>query len=184
VKSPPELWAECSDAASLSRHLSGSFGEIRITALEPETRVAWEGEDVSGSVRLEPSGWGTKVILTARSRVGIGEEPPTQEPEPEPGPSPLPPAAEHHAAGARRGWFARLLDFMLVPAPLEPPAPSAPEPATEPLPVLAPIGPVSTVDPAFEHQPREEPDDDPAAQALREALDSLGQAHHRPFSRA
>ena len=64
LKSPPELWAECSDAASLSRHL-GQFGEIKITRLEPETAVAWEGEQVSGTVRLEPSGWGTRVILTA-----------------------------------------------------------------------------------------------------------------------
>ena len=65
VKSAPELWAECSDAASLARHL-GRFGEIRITRLEPETAVAWEGEHVSGTVRLESSGWGTRVTLTAR----------------------------------------------------------------------------------------------------------------------
>ena len=64
VKSPPELWAECSDAASLARHLDG-FGEIRITKLDPETAVAWEGERARGTVRIEPSGWGTKVILTA-----------------------------------------------------------------------------------------------------------------------
>jgi hypothetical protein len=66
LKSPPELWAECSDVASLARHL-GRFGEIRITRLEPETAVAWEGERASGTVRLEPSGWGTRVILTARA---------------------------------------------------------------------------------------------------------------------
>ena len=30
VKSPPELWAEVSDPASLSRHL-GELGEVRIT---------------------------------------------------------------------------------------------------------------------------------------------------------
>jgi len=64
VKSAPELWAECSDSASLARHL-GAFGEIRITKLEPETAVAWEGEDVRGTVTLEPAGWGTRVILTA-----------------------------------------------------------------------------------------------------------------------
>ena len=40
VKSPPELWAEVSDAASLARHL-GEVGEIKITRLEPETTVAW-----------------------------------------------------------------------------------------------------------------------------------------------
>src|SRR5881275_173562 len=72
VKSPPELWAECSSAEALARHLNGSFGEIRITRLEPETAVAWEGELVSGTVRLEPSGWGTKVVLTAQA---AGEAP-------------------------------------------------------------------------------------------------------------
>jgi hypothetical protein len=74
VKSPPELWAECSDATSLARHLDG-FGEIRITRLEPETAVAWEGERARGTVRIEPSGWGTKVILTAVAEGNVSEEP-------------------------------------------------------------------------------------------------------------
>jgi hypothetical protein len=73
LKSPPELWAECSDAASLNRHLD-SFGEIRIIRLEPETAVAWEGDTASGTVRLEPSGWGTRVILTAEGTVAADEE--------------------------------------------------------------------------------------------------------------
>ena len=64
VESPPELWAEVSDVAALARHL-GEFGEIRITRTEPEAVVEWEGDRASGSVRLEPSGWGTKVMLTA-----------------------------------------------------------------------------------------------------------------------
>jgi hypothetical protein len=76
VKSPPELWVECSDATSLARHLD-QFGEIRITRLEPETAVAWEGERARGTVRIEPSGWGTKVILTA---VAVEEEPVSAEP--------------------------------------------------------------------------------------------------------
>src|SRR5947209_19908221 len=97
VKSPPELWAECSDAMSLARHLDG-FGEIRITRLEPETAVAWEGERASGTVRLEPSGWGTRVTLTAQAggepqAAPVPEEPPqtasVSEPEPvEPAPEP------------------------------------------------------------------------------------------------
>src|SRR6202012_473005 len=70
VKSPPELWAECSDAAALARHL-GAFGEIRITRLDPETAVAWEGENVRGTVRIEPAGWGTKVILTAEEAAPV-----------------------------------------------------------------------------------------------------------------
>src|ERR1700722_15671806 len=72
VKSAPELWAECSDAASLARHLGG-FGEIRITKLEPETAVAWEGAAVSGTVKLESSGWGTRVTLTMTEEEAVAE---------------------------------------------------------------------------------------------------------------
>ena len=64
VKSPPELWSELSEVERLARHLD-AFGEIKITRLEPESTVAWEGEGASGTVSIEPSGWGTKVILTA-----------------------------------------------------------------------------------------------------------------------
>src|SRR5438552_8637675 len=96
VKSPPELWAECSDAGSLARHL-GEFGEIRITRLEPETIVAWEGERARGTVRIEPSGWGTKVTLTARAEAAepvraaepVPEPEPVAEPEPVPEPEPV-----------------------------------------------------------------------------------------------
>jgi hypothetical protein len=66
VKSGPELWEVCSDPSSLGRHLQ-AFGEIRITRVEPETTVAWEGERASGTVRIEPSGWGTRVTITATS---------------------------------------------------------------------------------------------------------------------
>jgi hypothetical protein len=73
VKSPPELWSELSEVERLARHL-GAFGEIKITKLEPEHTVAWEGESASGTVSIEPSGWGTKVTLTAQ--LGDGEEAP------------------------------------------------------------------------------------------------------------
>src|SRR5205085_5240532 len=63
VKSAPELWSEVSDPDTLGRRLAG-FGEIRITELEPEATVAWEGDRARGTVRLEPAGWGTKVSLT------------------------------------------------------------------------------------------------------------------------
>ena len=77
MKSPPELWAELSEPAALARHL-GEFGEIRITRLEPERTVAWEGDHVRGTVRLEPGGWGTTVTMTAHVE---GEpEPPAVEP--------------------------------------------------------------------------------------------------------
>jgi hypothetical protein len=78
VKSAPELWTECSEAATLARHL-GAFGEIRVTRLEPETTVAWEGDAARGTVRLEPSGWGTRVTLTAQAQAqteaAAGEDP-------------------------------------------------------------------------------------------------------------
>ncbi len=69
VKSPPELWAELSDPTTLARHL-GELGEIRIVATEPDRAVDWEaaaadGALASGRVEIEPSGWGTKVKLSA-----------------------------------------------------------------------------------------------------------------------
>ena len=150
VKSPPELWAELSDLTALARHL-GEFGEIRITRTEPESVVEWEGDLASGSVRLEPSGWGTKVTLTA---LPVMLDPPPPEPEPEPEPPPEPP---------RPGFWARLFRRR---APEPPPAPPAAEP-----------------------QPPADPEPLPAIQAatgaavLAGALDALGAAHHRPFSR-
>jgi hypothetical protein len=68
VKSRPELWAELSDQATLARHL-GELGEIRITRVEPEQAVEWEAENISGTVRLKPSGWGTKVTLTVTREI-------------------------------------------------------------------------------------------------------------------
>jgi hypothetical protein len=146
VKSPPELWAELSDMAALARHL-GEFGEIRITRTEPESVVDWEGDLASGSVRLEPSGWGTTVTLTA---LPVMVDPPPPEPEPEPEPAPEPP---------RRGFWARL--FRRAPEP--PPAAPPPRPASsDPLPAIeAATG----------------------TAVLAHALDALGAAHHRPFTR-
>jgi hypothetical protein len=84
VKSPPELWAEISDPGALAGHL-GEFGDIRITRLEPESTVAWEGDRARGTVELEPSGWGTKVTLTARidDAPAPGSPAPAAVPEPE-----------------------------------------------------------------------------------------------------
>ncbi len=176
VKSPPELWSECSDAASLSRHLD-QFGEITITRLEPETAVAWEGEIARGTVRLEPSGWGTRVILTVRAANGSASEPP-RPPEPEPEPDDGRSRPRETIFGRMRGLFRR--------------APAREVAGTEVAPELAPE--LATTDSApeppiagpAEMQPSSEaPSDavDPNA-ALVCALDSLGQAHHRPYSRA
>ncbi len=64
VKSVPELWAELSDPVALARHLE-PFGDVRPVDCDGESLVAWEGEHARGHVRLEPSGWGTKVTLEA-----------------------------------------------------------------------------------------------------------------------
>jgi hypothetical protein len=109
VKSPPELWAELSDAQSLARRL-GEFGEIRITRRQPETIVAWEGERASGTIEIESSGWGTAVIITAQAKSPPAPEPVAPPPAPEP-------VAE-------------------VPGPPAPPTPdpSPPTPGPEPVP--------------------------------------------------
>ena len=150
VKSPPELWAELSDLSALARHL-GEFGEIRITRTEPESVVEWEGDLASGSVRLEASGWGTKVTLTALPV--MADAPPAPEPEPVADPVVV-------AEPERRGFWARLFRR---PAP-EPPAPP-------PAPVAADPGPLPAIDAAS------------GEAVLGRALDALGAAHHRPFSR-
>src|SRR6267143_3027859 len=80
VKSPPELWAELSDPASLARHL-GELGEIRITRVEPEHKLEWAAEHASGSVLIKPSAWGTRVTLTA-SREPSGDPPSAAAPTP------------------------------------------------------------------------------------------------------
>src|SRR4051794_19901392 len=113
VKSPPEIWAEVSDAGALARHL-GEFGEIRITRTQPESVVEWEGDLASGCVRLEPSGWGTKVTLTAEAA------------EPEPAPEP------EAAPEPKASWWSRLRRRF---APATEPAPE-PEPAPAPEPAL------------------------------------------------
>jgi hypothetical protein len=178
VKSPPELWAEVSDAGALARHL-GQLGEIRITRLEPETTVAWEGERASGTIELAPAGWGTAVTFTAqpvetaeRAEPARAVEPAAVAvPEPQPDPEPVLQAEpEPEPAPARRSWFAGLLRRRASPDSA--PAP-APEPAPTPVEAAAPE-PVAAPAPAPA---------DPVLDALTGALDSLGRAHHRPFSR-
>ncbi len=73
VKSPPELWAELSDPASLARHL-GELGEIRIVRTEPESTVEWVSENTSGVVSIKPSGWGTKVTLSVTRQLSEPEQ--------------------------------------------------------------------------------------------------------------
>jgi hypothetical protein len=83
VKSPPELWAELSNPEALARHLA-DLGEIRITAVEPETKVEWEAEGASGIVHLKQSGWGTKVTLSLTRDTPASQAPAPGPVEPEP----------------------------------------------------------------------------------------------------
>ncbi|MGO9898471.1 MAG: hypothetical protein ACLP0J_01985 [Solirubrobacteraceae bacterium] len=199
VKSAPELWEACSEESSLARHLK-SFGEIRITRLEPETAVAWEGERTSGTVRLEPSGWGTRVTLTARAleapdgeipfepkgepQVDVeSEDQPQVDVKPEveafvPTPEPLRPRFFQRLF-ARRRARARPAPVAVVVA--EPMAVVEPEPVVEAEPAAVAVSD-PPVEPRAEFDPVASAEFDPET-ALTEALDSLGRAHHRPFSR-
>jgi hypothetical protein len=237
VKSPPELWAELSDVECLARHL-GEFGEIRITRVEPETTVVWEGERASGTVELEPSGWGTKVTLKATPKdeppapappaavapppepepepvappepepVAVAPEPVAPEPAPEPEPEPVPAPVSANELLAKSGFFSRMFGRKKADEPaaeIGGPSAPAPEPAP-PTPTPDPMPPVSVPDPEPpapapdpepplpEPTPIRQPERDPgppdAAEApldyegvLTGVLDTLGAAHHRPFSR-
>ncbi len=200
VKSPPELWAEVSDAASLARHL-GEVGEIRITRLEPETTVAWEGEKASGTVALAPAGWGTSVTLTAEPIVVA--EPEAVEPEPDPEPVAEPEAigiegateaepGPEPTAEPRRSWFARLFKRRTAePTPDTADADraggaeDARAPGEDPGRAPGWVGPDQSgpARSSAELEPEPQPAPDPWEAVLTSALDSLGQAHHRPFSR-
>jgi hypothetical protein len=213
VKSPPELWEELSEVERLAKHL-GAFGEIKITKLEPEHTVAWEGEHASGTVSIEPSGWGTKVTLHAElpeepaAAEPAAAEPAAAEPEPEPFAEEPEPVADEpstevahelcveHPIDApvvdqkRRGLWAwlfrqRTAQPEAAPAPEPEAVELEPEPEPEPEPVAVEPEPVAMEPEPEPDAPEDEASLDPerAMVVLDEALDALGAAHHRPFSR-
>jgi hypothetical protein len=138
VKSQPELWEELSELERLAKHL-GAFGEIKITKLEPEHTVAWEGKRACGTVSIEPSGWGTKVTLTAElvedgdppeqeepvGAAGVGEEPApdagdaaadaVEQPVDVTKPAPADEVPSTVQQRRRRGFWSRLFAGWLVP---------------------------------------------------------------------
>jgi hypothetical protein len=206
VKSAPELWDELSEAERLGKHLE-AFGDIKITKLEPEHTVAWEGEHASGTVSIEPSGWGTKVTLTAEldnvlepdpeppaaeapaevSVVDIAEDIPPYEEEP----PAVAEVEEPEATTTRRGFWSWLLRREPRPEPPEvvaEPQPE-PEPEPEPEPMIAEAEPEPAVPEPEPAEPEPEPEPptgiaaDEARAVLDETLEALGAAHHRPFSR-
>ncbi len=200
VKSQPELWAECSDPLSLARHLDplGQLGEVRITRLEPETTVAWEGVRASGTVALEPAGWGTKVTLTARSDQFKGEATSMTSEAPRSA-SAAPPRDEGAVAlsrtdagvearpadsassnrAPRRGLLERLGSFFR-----RPPRSISREAVDDPDPAVAAEPTAPGAAGAAEPAPVDpEPPELDADSILTTVLESLGQAHRRPFSR-
>jgi len=151
VKSPPELWAELSDPDALARHL-GELGEIRIVRTEPESTVEWAAANTTGTVTINPSGWGTRVTLSVTRETieaaAIKDEAPVA---PEPGPAAAPvsatlepeatanepsPAAAPGSEPAtpeptpRRGFFVRLFRRR-QPATPEPAEPEPDEPKAD-----------------------------------------------------
>jgi hypothetical protein len=185
VKSPPELWSELSEVERLARHL-GAFGEIKITKLEPERTVAWEGEGASGTVSIEPSGWGTKVVLTATIE---GEEP---VPEPEPVVEEVPEESQplvdelQEPPVRKRRWLGRLFGWDGRDRVAEQPVWVAGAPAEEPEPIAEEPEPIVEEPEPIAEEPAPEDgtlDRDGAQAALESALEALGSAHHRPFSR-
>lgn len=175
VKSGPELWAEVSDPEALAGHLA-PFGEIRITRTAENSLVEWEGERATGRLELEPSGFGTRVVLQAESTLVAVAAPPPPAPEPEPvrAPEPPPVVVAPTPPPARQGFFARLFGRKPAPVPAPAPAPVAAAPPPKPEPV-APPPPPAPPEPAI-------PDDE-VVSVLTGVLDHLGTAHHRPFSR-
>jgi hypothetical protein len=192
VKSPPELWSELSNPEALARHL-GELGEIRITGVEPETKVEWEAEGASGVVHLKQSGWGTKVTLSLTREAPASDEPsepeqiaepePVVEPDPEAEPEPEAVVEPEPELEPELGFFARLFrrrKARLVEV-------DEPEPEFVALAAPEPIYPARPVEPAVdlaaelasvEAQMAEE-----TTELLIGVLDRLGAAHHRPFSR-
>jgi hypothetical protein len=161
VKSGPELWAEISDPAALGEHFA-AFGEIRITRVADASLVVWEGERAAGRLALEPSGFGTKVELSAEVATRVIEPEPVTVVPPPPPPAPPGPPEPPAKVGFWKRLFGRQPEPVVVAPPPEPPAPPPPP---EPPKVVPLIG------------------EDEALAVLTATLDALGSARHRPFSR-
>jgi hypothetical protein len=65
VKSPPELWDEIASEEALGRW----FPDVRVSRLDPPTRIEWNADGVRGVIELEASGWGTRI--RAQAVIGV-----------------------------------------------------------------------------------------------------------------
>ena len=68
VKSPPELWDEIASEEALGQWLT----EVRVSALDPPSRIEWNAHGARGVIELEASGWGTRVRAHAETADGGG----------------------------------------------------------------------------------------------------------------
>ena len=57
VKSPPELWDEIASEEALGRWLA----DVRVSVLDPPSRIEWSSEGIRGVIELEASGCGTRI---------------------------------------------------------------------------------------------------------------------------
>jgi hypothetical protein len=214
VKSPPELWGELSDQAALARHLAGlgeirivasepeqsleweaatAHGKVEIKPAGWGTKVTLSATvdgasgTVDGTERMSSESHGEldgdlQAPADAESR-GAPDPEPQVEPDAEPqAPSRL------FSRVRWRGWFARKRRRAELARSKEPELARAPKPEAVSVPQLGTVSPqVTEGDPgpeppgmaAAEQQARER-----TTELLRAVLDSLGEAHHRPFSRA
>jgi hypothetical protein len=146
VKSPPELWSELSDPAALARHL-GELGEIRIVRVEGEKTVEWVAENTTGTVSIQPSGWGTKVTLSVNREI-VAPQPAALD-EPEPGTEAALEVEPDPVAGPQPE---------VEPEPeVEPDPVAGPQPEVEPEPEVEP-DPVAGPEPEVEPEPEPEPE--------------------------
>jgi hypothetical protein len=149
VKSPPELWAELSSPESLAKHL-GELGDIRITAVEPESKVEWEAEGATGVVELKQSGWGTKVTLSLTRPTPGAEAETAAEAETEPDAM----TATGIEAGPESEDVAATIAAIAEPASVLETVDTAAEPAPAVEPVATIIEPEPAPDPLSAPEPR------------------------------
>src|SRR5579875_1835110 len=122
VKSPPELWSELSDEQTLRAHLA-DLSDVRITSRVEERRIEWQASGARGSIEIQPSGWGTKVMLSLeQDDHGSTQSSPTGTP-----PSPAEALAERQPEPMREGPAAGRSTSSAAPETLagsEPPWPA------------------------------------------------------------
>jgi hypothetical protein len=157
VKSPPELWAELGSQEGLARHL-GEIGEIRVTKVEPESRVEWEADQASGVVQLKQSGWGTRVTLSLTRELpeaeGDAEATPENAAEPEAAAKPEA-EAEHVAAEPEVADESVVLEPRPETAPADEPTAEQEAIAQAPEPVAPALASEPEPEPAVVPAPRQ-----------------------------